>query len=167
MKAMKATRPRPRRSWFGRWLVRIAERIARRYYEGPEPPLRLRVAVRDFVDLNPKVGTRMWAEFAAEHGDACYRAGYVRGLERRARDLTLQASGQPPMLEDADPMIDRAGWVDLLPSEAEVQSAVDQQREHVERLSPEDRLLYQDLIGQQMGGFRIALLPSAKKEKRR
>ena len=156
-----AERPRPKKSWLGRWLARVAERLARRYYEGPEPPPRLALQVQSFMVLHPRATSLEWARFAVGHGDECYRSGFVRGLERSVRDLAVRSVGGPPLIEERH----EASWVDLAPSEDEVQQAVDEQRAAVERMSPEDRLLYQDMIGQQMGGFRVALLPTEPRKK--
>ena len=88
-----------KRSWFGRWLVRVAERLARRYYEGPDPPRRIAQAVDSFVVLHPKASRWEWTEFARLQCEESYRSGYVRGVERSVRDRDY--SVEPHLLEAA------------------------------------------------------------------
>ena len=58
-----------------------------RYYDGPEPPVRLAEMVLRFAEMYPRATKRQWVDFAARHAFEGYRAGYVRGQEWCERDL--------------------------------------------------------------------------------
>ena len=161
-----------KRGWFSRWLLRFAERHARRYYEGPEPPRRLAQEVNSFAALHPRATQREWIEFARAQCEESYRSGYIRGFERNVRDLNF-VDTDPLLLEAARrrELGHDTSWVDLAPSEADVQATIDNNRDMMDRLSPEERILYADQIGRNMGGFRVVLIdprtPKAKKEQGR
>lgn len=154
----------PARFW--RW-VRVAirnalQRVAGTYHEGPDPPVRLAQAVEAFISMRPHATTQDWASFAAGHAAEAYRSGYLRGVEWQARsprsaDLAQRAT--------AHEMAERHGWswVDLAPAEDQLAAIVQNDPGIVERLSPEERVLYMDRIGQEMGGFRVELFPEDEK----
>ena len=158
-----------RKSWFGRLLVWFAEKLALRYYEGPEPPRRIAQQVRMFAELHFRVNADEWVQFATQLGEECYRSGYMRGVERSVRDVNLVP--EPHLLEAKRraELGQSNDWVSLAPSEADMQASIDRNQDLMERLSPEDRILYMDRIGREMGGFRVALVdsraPKAKKER--
>lgn len=81
-----------------RWLGRVAEKMARRYYEGPDPPARLGEIVITFANLNPQATRAEWARFAEGHAREAYRVGYVRGAEYVERDPAEREA-----LRNADP----------------------------------------------------------------
>lgn len=88
-----------------RRLIRAAaERLAGRYYEGPEPPLRLAEQARIFAIEQPLAAAAEWEEFAARLAFASYRDGWVRGREARARGFLPE--GDPNLAEAAR----RADW---------------------------------------------------------
>ena len=156
-----------KRSWLGRLLVWFAEKMALRYYEGPEPPRRIAQQARIFAELHSRATVDEWVVFATRLGEECYRSGYMRGVERNVRDVN---NVPEPHLLEAKRLADLGqsnDWVSLAPSEADVQASIDRNQDLMERLSPEDRILYMDRIGREMGGFRIALVdprtPKAKK----
>ena len=68
-----------------RWVRKTAERLFGKYYEGPDPPERLRALVLDFAERHPRATRAEWVEFAASHAEECYRSGYVRGYEYTER----------------------------------------------------------------------------------
>ena len=93
----------------GRFFACVAEKLAHRYYEGPEPPPRLHDEVRVFAALHPQASTHEWKDFAARVADNAYRDGFARGhqwaerlwpgpsqdpevlAEQRAHDFSLPA----------------------------------------------------------------------------
>lgn len=81
-----------------RWLRGLAERFASRYYEGPEPPLRIAEQVVAFAKANPQATRGEWARYATALGQSTYRSGYVRGLEWTERDLGKLDLGDPDVL---------------------------------------------------------------------
>lgn len=82
----------------GRAIKRAAEKVAGRYYEGPEPPARLLAQVGEFANLNPKATRAGWAEFARKLAAAAYRDGYQRGYEWAERDEEPVYKKLPPEL---------------------------------------------------------------------
>lgn len=64
-----------------RFLSRVAEKLAGRYYEGPSTPPRVHDEVRVFAALHPNATAEEWATFARRHADIAYRDGFTRGLE--------------------------------------------------------------------------------------
>lgn len=68
-------------------MSRFAERLAHRYYEGPEPPERLTEHVLAFAAAHPTATRGDWIAFASAFARSSYRAGYVRGVEWVERDL--------------------------------------------------------------------------------
>lgn len=79
-----------------RWLSRRAERFLDRYYEGPEPPLRIADLAIEFANLYPQATRAMWLRFATDHAREAYRAGYQRGYEYVERDPDFFRSDLPP-----------------------------------------------------------------------
>lgn len=86
-----------------RFVRRWRERLLGTYYEGPEPPYRLREMVLFFANFKPCATRQEWVEFASHHAAECYRTGYLRGLERAERDPDAQPwmQGDPDELADA------------------------------------------------------------------
>lgn len=69
-----------------RWLKKKAEQFAETRNEGPQAPLRLSQEVVMFAKANPQATVAQWADFAARHAAAAYRAGYDRGYSWSARE---------------------------------------------------------------------------------
>jgi hypothetical protein len=88
-----------------RFIKKAAEKIASRYYEGPQPPERLLAQVGEFANLNPRATRAEWAEFARKLAAAAYRDGYQRGYEWVERDEEPTYKRLPPELiaEQDDP----------------------------------------------------------------
>jgi hypothetical protein len=84
-----------------RMLRNMAQRIAKVFYEGPEPPKRIAVAVAEFVRASPHATQQEWSAFALHFAQECYRTGYVRGLEWSERDI-----------ERRDPAVDPEAFVE-------------------------------------------------------
>lgn len=69
-----------------RFLLEKAEKLLGRWYEGPEPPARLREAVLAFRTAHPEASPDEWARAAIRIAEDAYRAAYVRGIETLVRD---------------------------------------------------------------------------------
>jgi len=69
-----------------KWLTRLRDKWLGNFYEGPEPPQRLREIVVVFANLHSRATRAEWLEFAAAHAEEAYRCGYVRGFENAERD---------------------------------------------------------------------------------
>lgn len=110
-----------------RMLRNMAQRVAKVFYEGPEPPKRLAVAVDEFARANQHATQRDWSTFALHFAQECYRTGYVRGLEWSERDIERRdpavdpevfveqvqndmsferGENDPPLITDVDAVID-------------------------------------------------------------
>lgn len=72
-------------------LVRTAKKLVERtlgtWYEGPEPPDRLRQMVLAYAEAHPRATRREWIGFAQDLARVCYRSGYERGYLWADRDL--------------------------------------------------------------------------------
>lgn len=68
------------------WLKRTTERFTGKFYEGPEPPKRIRAMVEAFAATHPKATRAEWLEHSVQLAEECYRSGYTRGFERYDRD---------------------------------------------------------------------------------
>lgn len=71
----------------GKLIRRTTERALGRYYEGPEPPKRLRQVAEEFVATHPKATRSEWLEMAVSLAEAAYKEAYDRGLGWADRDL--------------------------------------------------------------------------------
>jgi hypothetical protein len=93
-----------------RFLKRQVEHYLGSFYEGPEPPRRLRRMVLLFANAHPKATRREWAEFAAAHAAEAYQSGYTRGWERSERD----ADAMPWLVQEPEIVADALdpGWRD-------------------------------------------------------
>lgn len=80
-------------------LVRnFAEKAIGIFYEGPKPPLRVKVAVELFAQNCPDATHEAWRDFAITQAEECYRSGYVRGLESAERDKDVQPEHDPEII---------------------------------------------------------------------
>jgi hypothetical protein len=59
--------------------------VARKFYEGPEPPPRLLEELRIFRAYHPEATGEEWEDFTLEFARSAYRDGFVRGVEWRER----------------------------------------------------------------------------------
>ena len=79
-----------------RWIATRAEKYLERYYEGPEPPVRLADIVIEFANLYPTATRAQWVRFVTEHAREAYRSGYQRGYEYVERDPDFFSKDMPP-----------------------------------------------------------------------
>ena len=89
-----------------RFLKRLAEKFAGKYYEGPDAPERLREMVVSFANDHPKASVGEWTEFASFLAEEAYKSGYVRGFEYTERTFDWRPDLPPEVLAD---MLD-PGW---------------------------------------------------------
>lgn len=153
--------PRPP-SRLARWMRGLAERLAERYYEGPEPPMRLAEQVVAFAAANSGATRGEWMRYAVAMAQSAYRSGYVRGIEWAERDLDRLDVGDPDRLADqqqhdfewhapeapsAQALAERvagADFLDDLPTDAA-------------------RAWVLDNLGRHAGGFRVVYMPPEKR----
>lgn len=69
-----------------RFLVRVSEKLARRWYEGPECPERIPALARAFAVTHPAATRGEWLAMAEELAREAYRSGFRRGFENAERD---------------------------------------------------------------------------------
>lgn len=108
-----------------RFLRNAAEKLAKRYYEGPQAPDRLLELVSAFRAENPNPSAAEWEEFSKKLAGYAYRAGWQRGYEwaeRQGPDEKPWAKLPPEMVadfEDPDWRWRQAGPDLALPDEVE------------------------------------------------
>jgi hypothetical protein len=124
---------------FQRWLARTAEKMARRYYEGPEPPARLARSVDDFAALYPRAARGAWIALAKQLAEDAYREGYTRGIENYERDLDAREPFSPDELIEMEPSAPPE-----MPSAADPNTVPDEGSS----LGLEDQAAYLELKGQ-------------------
>lgn len=95
-----------------RWVRRFLEKKVDRYYEGPNPPARLRQEALAFANLRPNATIAEWVEEATKLAEQSWREGWVRGVEHVERDPEPFRDDIPPDL--VMDMIDR-NWRDSPP----------------------------------------------------
>lgn len=140
-------------------LVRIAEKLAGTYHEGPEPPARLTEQVVAFLRTHPRATAGDWAEFAARAVRSAYQSGFRRGHEWRERGLAEAAPDSPERRADAE----RHDWPwhAGVPTTDELRARVPPGGldEQLARL-PNDaaRAAALDAVGRASGGFRVAVV---------
>lgn len=88
----------------GRWLAKKTEQVLGRFYEGPEPPARLRGLALAFANDHPHATRAEWLEFAAGHAEEAWRQAYVRGVAYVERDPEGWRPDVPP--EEAMSFVD-------------------------------------------------------------
>lgn len=145
--------------WIGHMFRRMTDKASTRYYEGPTPPLRLIEAVEAFVVMCPNATQEQWVRFAAGHAGESYKSGYIRGVEWKERAAEQMEPSSAWAVIDSDERKNDWTWADFAPTEEQLSKVVQTHSQQIESLSPEERLLYEDMIGQQFGTHRIALIP--------
>lgn len=93
-------------SMLGRAVNKAYELIRSTYYEGPDPPGRLKQIVIDFANSHPKATRKQWVAFCSKLADDSYRDGYTRGFEWAERDLDRR-----------DPAVDPSEYTKLFPGQ--------------------------------------------------
>lgn len=141
----------------GRAIRNLFERIAERYYEGPDPPQRYAEQVVAFAKMNPQATREDWARFTVNLVRAAYRAGWTRGFEWTDRDLEQLRPGDPELLAEQQ----AHDWTwhapEALTSDELARSV---KGEFLDAL-PDDaaRARYLDMLGRYYGGFRVVVVP--------
>lgn len=83
-----------------KWLRKAREKYLGTFYEGPDPPERLREMVIDFANHHPRATRVEWVDFAAGIADECFRSGYVRGYDYTERTPDWRPDVPPEVLAD-------------------------------------------------------------------
>ena len=139
---------------FARFLSRLAEKVADRYYEGPDAPQRLAEEVRLFRAIYPEASPDEWAEFAIRLAGNAYRSGYVRGVEYVERDPNPPEPDQD-LLEQQ-----RHDW-SLSDGHPLIRDVLEQGRapaDPLAHLTPAQRAEHFDLQGRILGTHRVVQL---------
>lgn len=141
----------------GSHLRAFFEKLAERYYEGPELPARFIAQVVEFARAGTH-STEDWARFAMTAVRIAYQAGFVRGHEWQARSLDRFEEALPSFgAEEAGKQMELA--VRTLPDPIASQ---DVQGAFLDRLPDDEaRARYLDVLGRYYGNFRVILFPSA------
>lgn len=132
------------------------ERLAGVFYEGPQPPPRLRDEVLVFRAMHPSASVADWVEFAMQHGEASYRAGFDRGIEWRERDIANKDPHDPDRIADDE----ANGWTvadDDPVLRAMLERGVDP-TDPLAGVPPEDRAEFVDRLGEIMGTHRVVIV---------
>lgn len=86
-----------------RFIRNVTQRIRKTYYEGPDPPNRIRAMVNDFANAHPQATRQDWVEFSSSLAEEFYRSAYTRGLEWSERDLERREPlTDPALLAEAE-----------------------------------------------------------------
>lgn len=90
---------------FVRWLRKLREKTLGTFFEGPEPPKRLRDLAIMFAETHPNATREAWVEFAGNHAEEAYKLGYVRGIEytERAPEIWEPDISPEAMADAIDP----------------------------------------------------------------
>lgn len=136
------------------------ERVLARFYEGPEPPVRIGETVTIFRVMNPEADAEAWARFAALHAEDCYRAGFVRGIERAERD----PNKMPPELAEAMEKA-RHDWslAESSPDMARVLAEVRNPYDPLDGVPEAKRAEFFDELGVWYGTHRVVIVPEDKR----
>ncbi len=132
----------------------LIEKLLKRFYEGPEPPIRLSEEVRLFRAIYPMATADEWELFAARLAENAYCTGYTRGVEASERDPQplepdlheLAAVAQDWSLADGHPLI---------------RDVIERGRDPLDPLramTVEQRREYFDQLGRATGAFRVVAL---------
>jgi hypothetical protein len=92
-----------------KWIRDCAEKLARRYYEGPTPPRRIFELVDVFAESFPNATRREWRDFAVRIAGEFYRSGYIRGYEWYMRDADSSTDAPDVLITAHDP---DGAWLD-------------------------------------------------------
>ncbi len=137
-----------------RFLSRIAEKVAERYYEGPAAPQRLAEEVQLFRVIYPDATPDEWTAFATRLAGNAYCSGYQRGFEYVERDPNPPEPDQE-LLERL-----RHDW-SLADGHPLIRDMVEQGRDPASPLAgltPEQRAEYFDTQGRILGTHRVVQL---------
>lgn len=139
-----------------RWMRGLAERFAERYYEGPEPPMRLAEQVVAFAKANPEATRGEWGKYAVALAQSAYRSGYVRGIEWAERDLDKLEPGDPELLSE----LERHDFLWHAPEALTTRELAERVGGDFLETLPDDaaRARVLDQLGHHAGSFRVVLV---------
>lgn len=138
------------------------ERLTARFYEGPEPPPRLRDEVLMFRLMQPNASVAAWVEFAIGLAEQSYRSGFTRGFAWHERSLAEQRPDSPERIADAE-----ANAWSLADNNPELRAALDSGVDPNDPLAgvpPEARAAFFDQLGIYWGTHRVVVLPEDEKK---
>ena len=76
------------------------EKLLKRFYEGPNPPLRIAEEVELFDRLHPQATLEDWKRFTVAVSENAYRDGFIRGFEWAERDLDAKPKTDPDVIAE-------------------------------------------------------------------
>jgi hypothetical protein len=84
------------RNLLRRFARRVLEKHAEQLYEGPEPPIaQIKVRASAYTLANPEPNRDQWIAFATKLAANCYREGFQRGFEWRAKGWPATGGESP------------------------------------------------------------------------
>jgi hypothetical protein len=88
-----------------KWFAARVEKAAGTYFEGQEPPERLKDQVVAWANMHPLATRKEWADFAAGMAREAWSAAYLRGVEWAEREPAEERDGPTPeqIADAADP----------------------------------------------------------------
>lgn len=119
------------------FLQRVGDRLAKKYYEGPDPPNRIDDRVKLFMLFNPQADKEQWEQFARTLAKNCYREGFVRGYQWVERcwggpevdpEQLAEKQAYDWRVEDAYPQIGRMLQLGYDPNDVFATMPVEQRR---------------------------------------
>lgn len=140
---------------FKGWLRKNAEKVARRFYEGPAAPERLLDEVEIFEKLHPEATPEQWRTFVTGALRNAYQDGYMRGYEHRER---LAPSDPQALLLGPKEEAERHDWRPWQgqPTSGELRRLFEEQlTDPLAHLPPEARAAAFAELGQFAGTFRV------------
>jgi hypothetical protein len=140
---------------FKKLLRRSAEKVAERFYEGPDAPPRLFDEVEIFEKLHPGATAEQWRSFVSRAIGNAYRDGYMRGFEHRERLPVDSAFEEQRVLAEEMSQHDWSLWQGQ-PTSEEMRRRFEEQREDpFAHLPEEERAAALAQLGQFTGTFRV------------
>lgn len=139
-----------------RFLRSTLERLAGVFYDGPEPPPRLRDEVLIFRLMHPGASLLEWVEFASTQAESAYRAGFTRGTEWQARGLAELPAED--MARAADAAANDWSVADGNPTlRSELEKGIDP-ADPLGGVPPEARAEFFDQLGLMYGTHRVVIV---------
>jgi hypothetical protein len=131
----------------------LAEKLADRYYEGPEPPSRIAAVVVEFARANPNATVEAWAEFATRMACGMYQSGWTRGFEWQSRGLALMPLESTERQQESE----ANDWQQEIPELPSTASTPVEGGLYDQLADDDARARYLDLLGRYYGGFRVVI----------
>jgi hypothetical protein len=89
------------RNLLRRFARRVLEKHAEQLYEGPEPPIaQIKVRASAYTLANPEPNRDQWIAFATKLAANCYREGFQRGFEWRAKGWPATGGESPEQRQE-------------------------------------------------------------------